>query len=293
MRQLTILLTLIFLTSTSHIFACDCDSQGDFLTVAPKSKLVALVKVIHYSTFNNINDKPTPVSMEVEIIKIFHGQETRKTVTVWGDNGALCRPYIYTFSINNYYIIAFEKGSDITGLNAYTEEKKTDYAISNCGDFWLTAENEKQVATGVVSKSQNKIGFSDLWEFFDGDKTKELTSIDFIEIFQLALDLPKLQQYFHIDSDTTRKQIIIQYFGDAEHHNLTGVKKFGSQIKIMTEDEIKKQQIKFYFVVDNWVCGLNSVRLQLSYVGEGLTTSYMFNKVDDNWTILNTEQWEE
>jgi hypothetical protein len=293
MKQLTIILTLIFLTSTSQTFACDCVSQGHFLTVAPKSKLVALVKVNRYLTFKNIYDKQTPMSMEVEIIKIFHGQETRKTVTVWGDNGALCRPYLNTFRINNYYIIAFEQGSDITEINANKEEKKTDYAISNCGDFWLTADYEKKVATGAVSKTQNKIGFGDLWEFFNGDKTKELTPRDFKEIFQLALDLPKLQQYLHIDTDTTRKQIIIQYFGDAKHNNLTGVKKFGRQIKILTEEEIKKQQIKFYFVVGDWVCGLNSVRLQLSYVGEGLTTSYMFKKVDEKWTILNSELWEE
>jgi hypothetical protein len=98
-----------------------------------------------------------------------------------------------------------------------------------------------------------------------------------------------MQQYFHIDTDTTRKQIIIQYFGEANHSNLIGVKKFDRQIKIMTEEEIKKQKIKSYFVLVDWICGLNSVRMQLSYVGEGLIASYMFKKVDDKWTILNTE----
>ena len=222
--------------------------------------------------------------MEVEIVKVYYGQETRKTVIVWGDSGNLCRPYLSIFKIDNYYVIAFEQDS---------KENASEYAISNCGDYWLTADNEKKVATGAVSKSQYKIGFGDLWEFFNGDKTKELTPIDFKEIFQLALDLPKLQQYFHIDTDTTRKQIIIQYFGDAKHNKLTGVKKFGRQIKIMTEEEIKKQQIKFYFMLGDWVCGLNSVRMQLSYVGEGLTASYMFKKVDNKWTILNSELWEE
>lgn len=293
MKQLTIILTFIFLTSTSQTFACDCISQGHFLTVAPKSKLVALVKINRYLTFKNIYDIPTPMSMEVEILKIFLGQETRKTVTVWGDNGALCRPYLNTFSIGNYYIIVFEQGSDSTEINANKEEKITDYAISICGDFWLTADYEKKVAEGAISKSQNKIGFGDLWEFFNGDKTIELTPIDFKEIFQLALDIPALQHYFHIDKDTTRKQVIIQYFGDAKHNYLAGVKKFGRQIKIMTEEEIMKQQIKFYFVVGDWVCRLNSVRLQLSYVGEGVTTSYMFKKVDDKWMILNSELWEE
>ncbi|MFN0202282.1 MAG: hypothetical protein ACKVTZ_12215 [Bacteroidia bacterium] len=284
MKRLTTILTIILLTSTSLTFACDCESQGHFLTVATNSKLVALVKVNSYLTFENIYDKPTPMSMEVEIVQVYYGQETRKTVTVWGDNGNLCRPYLSIFKTDNYYVIAFEQDS---------KENHSEYAISNCGDYWLTADNEKKIATGQISEKQNEIAFSDLIEFFHGDKTKELTPTDFKEIYQLALDLPKLQQYFHIDTDTTRKQIIIQYFGEANHNNLTGVKKFDRQIKIMTEAEIKKQKIKSYFVLGDWVCGLNSVRMTLSYVGEGLTASYMFKKVDNKWTILNSELWEE
>lgn len=121
----------------------------------------------------------------------------------------------------------------------------------------------------------------------------ELTTTDFKEIFQLALDFPRLQQYFHEDTDSSREQIIIPYFGDAKHNNLKGVEKFGKQIKILTKEEIKKKQIKFYFVLGDWVCGLNSVRLQLSYVGEGLTASYMFVKEDGKWSIMNSELWEE
>lgn len=293
MKQLTIILTLIFLTQTNLTFACDCDSQGHFLTVAPKSKLVALVKVNLYLTHKNIYNKPTPMSMEVEIIQVYHGQESRKTVAVWGDNGALCRPYLNTFNVDSYYIIAFEQGSDITEINANKEEKKTDYSISNCGDYWLTADMEKKIAIGAVSENQGKIKFGDLWEYFNGDKTKELTPTDFKEIFQLALDLPQLQQYFHVDTDTSRKQIIIQYFGDAKHNNLNGVSKFGRQVIILTEQEIKNQILKYYFVLGDWVCGQNSVRMQLSYVGEGLTASYMLKKNDGKWTIVNSELWEE
>lgn len=284
MKQLTTILTLFFLTLTSLTFACDCESQGHFLKVAPKTKLVALVKVNRYLMSANIYDKPTPMSMEVEIVKVYYGQETRKTVTVWGDNGNLCRPYLSIFKTDKYYVIAFEQDS---------KENPSDYSISNCGDYWLTADNEKEIATGPVSENQKEIAFSDLKDFFYGDKTKELKPTDFKEIFQLALDLPKLQQYFYVDTDTTRKQVIIQYFGDAKLNNLIGVQKFGKQIKIMTEEEIKKQQIKFYFVLGDWVCGLNSVRLQLSCVGEGLTASYMFKKDDGKWTILNSEIWEE
>jgi hypothetical protein len=283
MKRLTTILTIIFLTSTSLAFACKCESQGHFLKVAPKSKLVALVKVNRYLTFNKIYDEQIPMSMEVEIIKVYQGYETRKTITVWGDNGNQCRPYLNIFNTDKYYIIAFEHDS---------KENASDFAISICGDYWLTADNEKEIATGPVSEKQNQITYSDLSDFFQGDKTKELSPTNFKEIYQLALDLPKLQQYLHIDTDKSIKQIIIQYFGDANHNNLTGVKKFDSQIKIMTEAEIKKRKIKSFFVLGDWVCELNTVRMQLYYVGEGLTASYMFKKVDNKWTILNSELWE-
>ncbi len=281
MKRLTTILTIIFLTSTSLAFACKCESQGHFLKVAPKSKLVALVKVNRYLTFNKIYDEKIPMSMEVEIIKVYQGYETRKTITVWGDNGNQCRPYLNIFNTDKYYIIAFEQDS---------KENASDFAISICGDYWLTADNEKEIATGPVSEKQNQITYSDLSDFFQGDKSKELSRTNFKEIY--PLDLPKLQQYLHIDTDKSIKQIIIQYFGDANHNNLTGVKKFDSQIKIMTEAEIKKRKIKSFFVLGDWVCELNTVRMQLYYVGEGLTASYMFKKVDNKWTILNSELWE-
>ena len=49
-------------------------------------------------------------------------------------------------------------------------------------------------------------------------------------------------------TDTTRKQIAIQYFGDANHNNLKGVKKFDRQVIILTEEEIKKHQPICVFV---------------------------------------------
>ena len=103
----------------------------------------------------------------------------------------------------------------------------------------------------------------------------------------MAIDHPQLQQYYHIDNDTSNRQIVFQLFGNADHDKLKGVTKFGRQVLIMTEEEIKQRQIKSYFVVDDWVCGTNSLRLQLEYPKEGLLVSYMFKKTNDKWTIVN------
>jgi hypothetical protein len=125
------------------------------------------------------------------------------------------------------------------------------------------------------------------------DQTDKLLPKDFKDIFQLAINLPQLQQYYHIDTDTSRRQIIFQFFGNAKHDQLKGVTKFGRQVIIMTEDEIKQRQIKSYFVVGDWVCGTNYLRLQLEYPIEGLLVSYMFKKTNGIWTIVNFNLSEE
>ena len=78
-------------------FACDCEYQGSFLKMSEHTPLVAMIKVTKYLTFKEIYDVKTPLSMEVELIEVYKGSESRKLVTVWGDNGILCRPYLSEF----------------------------------------------------------------------------------------------------------------------------------------------------------------------------------------------------
>lgn len=148
-KKLLLLLSILTLFITQVSFACDCDFSGKFLEVAKKTELVALVKVTKYVTFKKDYDKTRPISMEVEIVDIYKGNETRRTITVWGDNGRLCRPYLSQFYVDNYYVIAFDKAYD--GL-AHENEKSTDYSISICGEYWLMANIKKQIATGPLSE---------------------------------------------------------------------------------------------------------------------------------------------
>ena len=278
MRTAIIILTILFSQVTMKIYACDCESQGNFYKVSPNSDLVALVKINKYLTFKDIYDSPTPMSMEIEILEVFKGVDKRKTIKVWGDVGHLCRPYLNQFSVDSLYVIAFqkgEKGSEFGHLN----ETENDYSISNCGEYWLKVNSESNT---ILNK---------LRSFYD--RTKDLTPIDFKEIFQKALDFPELQQYYHTDFDSTRKQVIIKYFGEANHNNLLGVSKFDRQVIIKTEEEIKQDGIKHYFGLGDWVCGTNSVRMQLYYPIEGITLSLMFKKINNEWTITSNALWEE
>jgi len=278
MRKVIIILTVFLSCLTMEMYACDCESQGNFYKVSPNTDFVALVKISEYLTFKDIYDSSTPMSMEVEILEVFKGVDNRKKVKVWGDVGHLCRPYLSQFSVDSLYVIAFHKGEKRSDFG-HRDETDNDYSISNCGEYWIKGNSKSDI---IINKLRSSY-----------DRTKDLTSADFKEIFQKALDFPDLQQYYHTDFDSTRKQLIIKYFGEANHNNLLGVSKFDQQVIIKTEEEIKEEGIKHYFGLGDWVCGTNSVRMQLYYPIEGITLSLMFKKINNEWTITSNALWEE
>ena len=146
MRRLTALVSiwLIIPQVIQSAPTCECVSDGPFLVVAPRAALVSLIRVNRF-LYKNINDENVPLSMEVQLLDVFKGQEKRKLITVWGDNGILCRPYLSTFKENNYYVIAF----DSTGRRS-VNEKTGDYWINGCGTYWLSVDTATKSAAGNI-----------------------------------------------------------------------------------------------------------------------------------------------
>lgn len=149
MKQLFFIMAGVILFSGNTI-ACSCNYQGSFLKLAPFTNFIALVKVkklLNYKTLSN--GEQIPLSMQVKVVEIYKGTEKRKTITVWGDNGNQCRPYLNRFSKDGYYIIAFISAGRVEG------ELKTDYAINNCGCYWLSVMKKEKSVTGDI-ESENQ-----------------------------------------------------------------------------------------------------------------------------------------
>jgi len=125
-----LLITIFAILFFQTAFACDCNYNGNFLKMQKRTPLVALIKVTKYLTFDTIYNKIIPMSMEVEVINKYKGKETRKTFTVWGDNGILCRPYLSEFKEGMYYIIAFDSGN-------YNRSQKDERDIDFNYSLWL------------------------------------------------------------------------------------------------------------------------------------------------------------
>ncbi|ADY29313.1 hypothetical protein Celly_1488 [Cellulophaga lytica DSM 7489] len=126
-----------------------------------------------------------------------------------------------------------------------------------------------------------------------GQKTQKLPNNELREIIGLALNLPELQQYFHIDSHPERLPIKIKEFGEINSTNLSGIEKFGTEILILKNEEISRKEIPDYLNIADWTLVDNLLRLQLNYQIEGITVNYMFERTDSKWKIKSAELWEE
>ena len=153
------ILTILILVTTFRSFACDCDCVDDcsFHRIVKNAPLVALVKVISYDGYltDEImgHEGKMPLSMTVEIIKLYKGTETRQQIKIWGDNGILCRPYISKFKIGEYFLIA----PDLIDTPRSTDEQLTDYEFFSCSSDYLKVDIKTKIAYGQYSKQQDKI----------------------------------------------------------------------------------------------------------------------------------------
>lgn len=125
-------------------FGCSCPSQGPFLTVAPQSALVVRGRVLRHTGGDAATRQPA-TEMEVEVLEVFAGELSQKVITVSGDNGNQCRPYVDGFAVGSEWVLALgpsvrdERVARLSYL--MNAPDKGDYAISNCGTYWLEVKD--------------------------------------------------------------------------------------------------------------------------------------------------------
>ena len=128
LRLLTLLVTLL---APGVALACSCMWSGPFTKVALGTDLVVLAEVRSYYRH----------SMEVAVLDVLKGGEDRREIRVWGDSGALCRPYVTAFPRGTRWIFALKR-----------EPGTRDYIISVCGEYWLEARGDQAVGRITVAE---------------------------------------------------------------------------------------------------------------------------------------------
>ena len=163
-----IILLFFFLVLHHEGYSCSCDYAGNFIKVSKDADLVALVRVKdhedYFSLYPQIDTIERPMSVRVEIIKKYSGDEERKEVKIFGDNGYLCRESILHLNKGDYYIVAVHRSQNKTWDYGVTETED-DYQISSCGEFLLTYKPESKTVNGRIKGKAKKEKSVDLETF--------------------------------------------------------------------------------------------------------------------------------
>ncbi|GMT49403.1 MAG: hypothetical protein IEMM0008_0942 [bacterium] len=143
---------IIFIVACSKtLWPCSCLYEDPFIDMAKESVLVVRAKVLKYFPYKANGNYLDYKAMDIEIMEIYKGQEVKKTIRVWGDDGALCRPYVVEFTIGKTYIFALAKGGGKFGA----DYEENDYVISICGEFYLKVK--KQIVIGHITNKNLKM----------------------------------------------------------------------------------------------------------------------------------------
>ncbi len=123
-----ICLTFILGCATSTVLACECANNKPFLEIFSQADLIIVGRVTSYQGLTPSQN--APLAADIEIQRVLKGNNTSEKVRVFGDTGALCRPYINKFPLNTNWVFALNSLS--TGASG-----ESQYYISNCGEYSL------------------------------------------------------------------------------------------------------------------------------------------------------------
>jgi len=152
-RVLALALTVaLSVASPTLALACSCIWAGPFTRVAPTQPVIVLAEVLAHERH----------AMDVKVVEVLKGAEPRATIRIWGDNGALCRPYVSGFSVGTTWLLAIRAlperaAADPPGRSSagfHSPPGDAHYTISGCGAFWLEARGSR--AIGHVAAARHE-----------------------------------------------------------------------------------------------------------------------------------------
>ena len=151
MRPLWIAGLVLLVAGTGPAAACTCFFDGPFSKVASEGDLVVLGEVVsHHGN-----------SMQLDVLQVLKGVEKRQRITVWGDNGMQCRPYLSQFPDKTKWVLSVyqlpEKAAqdDLARLREPLPESAAGspfYGLSGCGIYWLQVDGED--AHGQINEEE-------------------------------------------------------------------------------------------------------------------------------------------
>ena len=129
-------IALVMSVSSPLSSACECLWQGRFSEVAPTADLVVL------GTVGPAKGNAIDIDVDVTLT----GPDWATAPRVWLKTGDYCRPDVAEFTQGQRFIFALRRLTAVPadGFNPSTPNlsygRVGDYALSNCGGYWLKVE---------------------------------------------------------------------------------------------------------------------------------------------------------
>lgn len=249
-KILVILIILLSISLIEKVYACSCEWNGPFLKVAKGTDLVALVKIKNYGSFSG----DMPMSMEVEIIELLKGDDTRKIVKVWGDTGILCRPYLRRFQSDSIWVLSLFK-SRSEGYFRHPDERDGDYNISGCGEYYMKVKNDTVIGLIENVNYNDPPQYMSLTHFLTSAK-QILTSVE--EEIPYSFELS--QNYPNPFNPTTKISYSIK---EENFVKINIYNTLGEEVAVLVNEQQKKGKYSVTFTAHNISSGFYFYRIQV------------------------------
>lgn len=251
MKKILVILSILFsLSLIEKVNACSCDWIGPFLKVAKWTDLVALVKIKNYGSFSgNI-----PMSMEVEVIELIKGDDTRKIIKVWGDTGILCRPYLSRFQSDSIWVLSLFK-SRSEGYFRHPDEKEGDYNISGCGEYYMKVKNDTVIGLIENVNYNDPPQYMNLTNFLTSAK-QILTSVE--EEIPYSFELSQNYPNPFNPSTEISYSIKVDDFVKLNIYN-----SLGEEVSVLVNEQQKRGKYSVTFTAHNISSGFYLYRIQV------------------------------
>lgn len=143
--------------------SCSCADKLPNFVKASNDKyvdLVVMVKILSYENYYvrepKLDTFRLPMSVKVEVIKIYKGQQINREIKIFSGTGYDCIEPVHHFKTGEYYIMAFPKPERIERESGIVQTDK-DYFIPSCGEYIIKYDPRTDIVKGRIKDNNKKI----------------------------------------------------------------------------------------------------------------------------------------
>jgi len=133
----------------------------------------------------------------------------------------------------------------------------------------------------------NLLMFVFLFGCANTDTIGNTLNVDHCEIIEKTINLPELQQYYHVSSFPERVPLIVLF-----NHPTGGcpeLNKFESPVKISSPDKSNEFKNKPHIKINMEIVDSDNIKVFFSYIPEGIKGQLKLQKNNSHWAVSESK----